>query len=280
MVSPKSSPKTWPLVRFRQDPQVMAQQATKLVLAARAEREVIPFEGGVVAYGPTEPGGYWRLRWLELGRRRDTTARSRDEALAKAAELCESLNIGTPTSHLRAKGVVLVDHYLDPRRRPTRGTGWSQRHREEQAAYCRRFVLPVIAEVSVRDLRPFHFQRIIDDAFTRSVAAHLRTCISAMVAAGLEEGMLLARQDVLRGVRWCAPRGSDDEALDRDVGLDEAAIPTAVAVHALASGGGGANPSVVAGTRDSSRRLLRSALGRACRFDCRSDGHASPPDRR
>ena len=134
-------------------------------------------------------------------------ARSRDEALAKAKELSERLNIGTPTAHLRAKGTVLVDHYLDPRRRPTRGSGWSQRHREEQAAYCRRFVLPVIAEVLVRDLRPYHFQCIVDAALTPAVAAHLRTCLSAMVATGLEEGLLLARQDVLRGVRWSLPRG-------------------------------------------------------------------------
>ncbi len=107
----------------------MAQQVTKLRLAGDGGREVIPFEGGVVAYGPTDAGCYWRLRWLEFGRRRDTTARTRDEALAKAVELSERLCTGTPTSHLRARGEALVEHYLDRRRRPTRGTGWSQRHR-------------------------------------------------------------------------------------------------------------------------------------------------------
>jgi integrase len=212
----------------------MAQQVRNLRLAGDAGREVIPFEGGVVAYGPTEPGGYWRLRWLEFGRRRDTTARTRDEALTKAVELSERLNIGTPTSHLRARGDALVEHYLDRRRRPTRGTGWSQRHREEQAAYCRRFVLPVITDVLVRDLRPQHFQRVVDTALTASVAAHLRTCLSAMVAAGLEEGLLLARQDVLRGVRWTLPRGEANDELERGVHIDEAEIPTARAVHALA----------------------------------------------
>ncbi|HTJ74099.1 MAG TPA: hypothetical protein VL337_01935, partial [Acidimicrobiales bacterium] len=99
----------------------MAQQVPKLRLADDGGREVIPFEGDVVAYGPMKPGGYWRLRWLELGRRRDTTARTRDEALAKAAELSERLCIGTPTSHLRARGEALVEHYLDRRSRPTRG---------------------------------------------------------------------------------------------------------------------------------------------------------------
>lgn len=211
----------------------MAQQVTNQPVSGDAGREVIPFEGGVVAYEPTEPGGYWRLRWLELGRRRDTTARTRDEALAKAVELSERLNIGTPTSHLRARGEALVEHYLDRRRRPTRGSGWSLRHREEQAAYCRRFVLPVIADVLVRDLRPQHFQRVVDTALTPSVAAHLRTCLSALVAAGLEEGLLLARQDVLRGVRWTLPRDDADGDFEREVHLDEAEIPTAQAVHAL-----------------------------------------------
>ncbi len=65
----------------------MGQQVTNLRLAGDGGLEVISFEGGVVAYGPAEPDGYWRLRWLELGRRRDTTARTRDEALAKAVEL-------------------------------------------------------------------------------------------------------------------------------------------------------------------------------------------------
>lgn len=183
---------------------------------------------------PLRDGDEVRELWQELGRRRDTTARSKDEALVKASELSERLNVGTPTSHLRARGAALVEHYLDRRRRPTRGAGWSQRHREEQAAYCRRFVLPVIADVLVRDLRPQHFQRIVDGALTPSVAAHLRTCLSAMVAAGLEEGLLLARQDVLRGVRWTLPRGDTDDRLEQGVHVDEAEIPTARAVHDLA----------------------------------------------
>ena len=86
----------------------------------------------------------------------------------------------------------------------------------------------------MRDLRPQHFQRIVDGALTRSVAAHLRTCLSAMVAAGLEEGLLLARQDVLRGVRWTLPRADTEDEIERGAHVDEAEIPTARAVHALA----------------------------------------------
>ena len=72
----------------------MAQQVSRTSLAREAPREVIPLDDGIVAYGPAQPGGYWRLRWVELGRRHDTTARSRTEALAKADELSERLNIG------------------------------------------------------------------------------------------------------------------------------------------------------------------------------------------
>ena len=66
--------------------------------------------------------------------------------------------------------------------------------------YCRRFVLPVIAEVELRQLSRLHFARVLEAAPTTSVAAHLRRCLTAMVAAGLEEGLLLVSQDVLRGV--------------------------------------------------------------------------------
>ena len=48
------------------------------------------------------------------GRRRDTTARCRDEALAKAAELVAGLARDRPTDWARAPGGALVAHYLDP----------------------------------------------------------------------------------------------------------------------------------------------------------------------
>jgi hypothetical protein len=41
------------------------------------------------------------LRWTEAGRRRDTTAKSRAEALAKAGELVERLSVGTPHRSVR-----------------------------------------------------------------------------------------------------------------------------------------------------------------------------------
>jgi integrase len=202
--------------------------------------EVLEFDCGVRAYPPARPDGYWRLRWVEEGHRRDTTARSRDEALAKAAELVAGLARGRPTDWARAPGAALVHHYLDPTRRPLRGRAWSVRHREEQEAYCRRFVAPVIADVELRQLSRLHFARVLAAAPTASVASHLRRCLTAMVAAGLEEGLLLATQDVLRGVHWRDP-GIEGDGLDAEEDgrfVDEADIPTASAVHALAAAAG------------------------------------------
>jgi integrase len=202
--------------------------------------EVLEFDCGVRAYPPARPDGYWRLRWVEEGHRRDTTARSRDEALAKAAELVAGLARGRPTDWARAPGAALVRHYLDPTRRPLRGRAWSVRHREEQEAYCRRFVTPVIAEVELRQLSRLHFARVLGAAPTPSVASHLRRCLTAMVAAGLEEGLLLATQDVLRGVHWRDPATEGDglDAEEEGRFVDEADIPTASAVHALAAAAG------------------------------------------
>ncbi len=165
-------------------------------------RHALDFDCGVRAYPPTHPDGYWRLRWIEADRRRETTATSKDEVLARAADVVERLAQGRPTDWAQAKGGALVAHYLDPTRRPARGRAWSLRHREEQQAYCERFVTPVITDVELARLSRVHFARILAQATTASVAAHLRRCCSAMVAAGLEEGLLLARQDVLRGVHW------------------------------------------------------------------------------
>ena len=114
------------------------------------------------------------------------------------------------------------------------------RHREEQEAYCRRFVAPVIADVELRQLSRLHFARVLGAAPTASVASHLRRCLTAMVAAGLEEGLLVATQDVLRGVHWRDP-GTEGDGLDAEEEgrfVDEADIPTASAVHALAAAAG------------------------------------------
>ena len=185
------------------------------------------------AYPPSSAAGYWRLRWEEGGRRRDTTARSRTEAIAKAGELVERLGRGTATDLARATGAELVAHYLDPGRRPPRVKTWSERHRDEQVRYCHRYLLPVLASVPCRRMTRLDFQAVLDQAPTPSVAAHLVRCLTGLVAAGLEEGHLLARQDVLRGVRWRPAEGGE---VPESTGLavTEAEIPTTAAVHALA----------------------------------------------
>ena len=200
--------------------------------------EVLEFAHGVRAYPPARPGAYWRLRWVEEGRRRDTTARSREEALARATELVGALAWGRPTDWARASGGALVEHYLDPARRPQRGRAWSLRHREEQEAYCRRFVTPVIADVELRQLTRLHFAKVLEAAPTASVASNLRRCLTAMVAAGLEEGLVLASQDVLRGVHWRGPAGDSLDVEEEGRFVDQADIPTAAAVHALAAAAG------------------------------------------
>jgi hypothetical protein len=173
---------------------------------------------------------------MEADRRRETTATSRDEVLAKAADLVARLAQGRPTDWSQAKGDALVAHYLDASRRPVRGRAWSARHREEQQAYCARFVIPVIAHVELGRLSRVHFAQVLAQAGSASVAAHLRRCCSAMVAAGLEEGLLLARQDVLRGVHWSPPAGeSRGEEFATGHFIDEADIPTSSAVAALAA---------------------------------------------
>jgi integrase len=176
---------------------------------------------------------------VEAGRRRDTTAKSRAEAVAKAGELIERLSAGTPTALGSSRGSALVARYLDPTRRPARGRAWSERHREEQESYCRRFVTPVIGEVPVRTLTRAHMQAIVDQAGTKSVGEHLYRCVSAMVGCGLEEGLLLVRQDVLRGVHWhgAEPVDLDDEDAWERSGraVEEADIPTAAGVHQLAA---------------------------------------------
>src|SRR5437764_995924 len=74
--------------------------------------EVLEFEHGVRAYPPSKPGAYWRLRWEEEHRRRETTAKGRADAVAKATEIVERLASGVGSEVANARGCVLVAHYL------------------------------------------------------------------------------------------------------------------------------------------------------------------------
>ncbi len=196
--------------------------------------EVLEFEHSVRAYPPNKPGGYWRLRWDEERRRKETTARSRAEAIAKATEIGERLSSGVGTEVANARGADLIAHFLDPRRRPARVKEWSDRMREEQERYCTKYVVPLIGDVRCRDLARADFQKVLDQANTASVARQLRRTLTGIVNAGLIEGYLLPRQDVLRGVRWLPPDGADVDAEPSNHAITQDEIPATEAVHRLA----------------------------------------------
>ena len=196
--------------------------------------EVLEFEHGVRAYPSRKPGAYWRLRWEEERHRKETTARNRAEAVAKATEIVERLASGVGTEAANARGAELVAHFLDPRRRPTRVKEWSDRMREEQERYCAKYVVPVIGEIRCRELARPDLQRVLDQARTASVARQLRRTLTGIVNAGLIEGYLLPRQDVLRGVRWLPPDGADLDVEPAGRAITQEEIPTTDAVHVLA----------------------------------------------
>ncbi len=68
--------------------------------------------------------------------------------------------------------------------------------------------------------------------------------MTALVGAALDEGLLLARQDVLRGVRWDPPAPSVEDELIKPRFVDDAEIPTAAAVQALARAAAEQGPGV------------------------------------
>jgi integrase len=82
-------------------------------------------------------------------------------------------------------------------------------------------------------------QRVLSRSATQATADHLRRCLTAFVTAGLEGGYLLARQDLLRGVRWREGREATEprataEGDEWDVAVTADDIPSHEFVHALA----------------------------------------------
>jgi integrase len=106
--------------------------------------------------------------------------------------------------------------------------------REEQARSCEKYLLPVIGDTRCRQLGRVDFQRILNQARTATVARQLWPTTTGLVNAGLVEGYLVPRQDVLRGVRWLPAEGAEvaAEPTSRAITPDE--IPTIEAVHGLA----------------------------------------------
>lgn len=132
-------------------------------------------------------------------------------------------------------GAELVGHYLDPARRPPRVERWSERYSDDQTRLCERYVIPLVADVPCRDLTRLDFKRILNQATTPSAAKHLRACLSGIANSGLEEGYLLVRQDLLRGLRW---HGIDASSDPTDVAITAEEIPTVAAVRSLAAAAG------------------------------------------
>jgi len=73
----------------------------------------------------------------------------------------------------------------------------------------------------------------LNQARTASVGRQLRRTLTGLVNAGLIEGYLLPRQDVLRGVRWLPPDGTQMTVESSTRSITEDEIPTIDAVHAL-----------------------------------------------
>src|SRR5205085_3471791 len=111
---------------------------------------------------------------------------------------------------------------------------WSDRMREEQERYCAKYVVPLIGDVRCRDLARADFQKVLDRANTASVARQLRRTLTGVVNAGLIEGYLLPRQDLLRGVRWLPADGADLDAEPSSRAITHDEIPATDAVHKLA----------------------------------------------
>src|SRR3954447_18126262 len=202
--------------------------------AIPAEASVLEFDYGVKAYPPRQPDGYWRLRWDENHRHRDTTAKDRATAIAKAVEIVERMASGNPTELIRATGADLVAHYLDPRRRPPRVAQWAPKMREEQQRYCDKYVLPIIGTVRCAELGRADFQRVLDGVTAPATARQVRRTLTGIINAGLIKGYLLPRQDVMRAVRWLPPNPDDLKANPVSRAITEDEIPTSRAVHSLA----------------------------------------------
>lgn len=151
----------------------------KKKVKARSAARVAVTNNGVRVYEPRK-GGYWRITWSENGRRCDTTAKSAEDAYAKAAQIDKRIKRATGDKESQTVS-ELLSAYLDPVKRTAKGSDWGLKHEHSQRSLIRKHIKPQIGDITCDSLTNEHLQSIVKNAETDSTAKHLQSSLSALI---------------------------------------------------------------------------------------------------
>ena len=148
---------------------------------------MIELDFGILVYPPETDGEPWRAVFTENGQRKYRQGATEAKLAEKLEKVKERLQ--ADAANMERPGADLIAHYLDPDRLPV-DERWSRKHAHTQRRLCERFAEPVIGAVTCQDIKTWHTQQIVNAAPTAGEGDRVHGMLSALVAAGIEDGYL------------------------------------------------------------------------------------------
>ena len=164
----------------------------------QSARPVIELDFGILVYPPETDGEPWRAVFTENGQRKYRQGATEAKLAEKLEKVKERLQ--ADAANMERPGADLIAHYLDPDRLPV-DERWSRKHAHTQRRLCERFAEPVIGAVTCQDIKTWHTQQIVNAAPTAGEGDRVHGMLSALVAAGIEDGYLTNQR-----WPWCTGR--------------------------------------------------------------------------
>jgi integrase len=165
----------------------------------RSHGPLFQTEAGVNVYAPTDPRHskkkFYRIKWQEDGKFRDTTATSKSEAEKKAASISRKLlRASGEKSFLPLEEMAIA--YMMPER--MNADGWGQKHRDSQTTLFK-FIVSLIGEIPCDEIEPDQLAEVLDEASKVSFSKmeHVASALSAFIRWGVNKGWITQNHNAL-----------------------------------------------------------------------------------
>lgn len=168
---------------------------------ARSNGPLFQTEAGVNVYSPTDSSHskkkFYRIKWQEDGKFRDTTATSKGEAEKKAASISRRLlRASGEKSFLPLEEMVIA--YMMPERMKT--DGWGQKHQDSQSTLFK-FIVSLIGDIPCDEVTPDDLAHVLSEAaeVSFSKVEHVASTLSAFIRWGVNKGWITQNHNALLG---------------------------------------------------------------------------------
>lgn len=167
---------------------------------------------------PTEKTPYFQITWREGGKRKNTSAKTREAAMAEAEKIADRLELRAP----RAVDSVsdLMDAYLSPDR--TTKKPWSTSHRANLTRLSKLYIVPAIGTIRCEDVTRDDLRRAMESTPTDGEAQRVRSALSGALRFAEAAGYLVLPSSRLMSENYPTPKMKSPKGKPTKAGWDGA----------------------------------------------------------